>query len=78
MNSKLIFFTASYLENIKPQVIAHALGVDTGYPLAQTDACDGITNTKCPLAQYEFVQYGFDITLPIILPPVRGKSFFNY
>lgn len=49
---------------------AYVLGVALNYTLDQTNACDGIVNTQCPLAKGEFIDYFFQLQIPSVLPKV--------
>ncbi|XP_066139179.1 NPC intracellular cholesterol transporter 2 homolog a-like [Euwallacea fornicatus] len=66
-----VFFQAPrYLEHIKPKVHASCMGVEMDYPLNQDDACEGFTNTQCPIVPNELVNYQYKLTIPPIFPEV--------
>ncbi|KAJ8925070.1 hypothetical protein NQ315_001241 [Exocentrus adspersus] len=71
------FKSPRYLEKIKLQVIAKALGVTLDYPLFQDDACVGISNTYCPIVKHETVEYSYTMHLLDIFPEASVNLAFS-
>ncbi|XP_018569231.1 uncharacterized protein LOC108909389 [Anoplophora glabripennis] len=62
------FDTPVKLEHIKPKLIATVGDVELEVSLGQDDACEGIVNTKCPVAAGEHVDYEHEQVLSDIYP----------
>ncbi|XP_050305992.1 NPC intracellular cholesterol transporter 2 homolog a-like [Anthonomus grandis grandis] len=73
----LNFTAPRYLEKMKPQVLATYAGVTLNYGLNQDDACDGFTNTQCPIVKDELVNYKYLLTIPAIFPEVTVTLRFS-
>jgi Niemann-Pick C2 protein len=67
----LNFFLARYLEHFRPNALALAMGINISYPLQQDDGCVGVTNTPCPLANGEYIEYTYSMFILPIFPKVK-------
>uniref|UniRef100_V5I9K2 MD-2-related lipid-recognition domain-containing protein n=2 Tax=Anoplophora glabripennis TaxID=217634 RepID=V5I9K2_ANOGL len=73
-----VSFTApTYLEHIKPKIIATAIGVELEYPLGEDDACVGILNTNCPVSAGELVEYAHTMHILDIFPEAAVTLTFT-
>lgn len=59
------------MENFAPQALALVEGLQVSYPLGQDDGCKGVTNTPCPLAENEFIEYTYTMFILPIFPKVN-------
>ncbi|XP_063914566.1 uncharacterized protein LOC135131003 [Zophobas morio] len=75
MNLK--FIAPRYLENIAPAAVATVAGLNVSYPLQQPDACVGITNTPCPLAEGEYVEYTYSMFVLPLFPQIDLELEFS-
>ncbi|XP_063914683.1 NPC intracellular cholesterol transporter 2 homolog a-like [Zophobas morio] len=64
------FRSPRYMENFAPNAVALAMGIKVDYPLDQDDACDGVTNTPCPLAENEYIEYTYSMYILPIFPKI--------
>ena len=71
------FVLARYLENIAPAAVASVQGLNIPYPLGQPDACVGITNTPCPLAEGEYVEYTYSMFVLPLFPQIDLELEFS-
>ncbi|EFA04656.1 hypothetical protein TcasGA2_TC014068 [Tribolium castaneum] len=71
------FRAPRYLEHFAPQALAMVMGLNVTYPLGQDDGCDGVTNTPCPLAENEYVEYTYGMYLLPFFPEVTLSMEFS-
>ncbi|KAJ3634131.1 hypothetical protein MTP99_011038 [Tenebrio molitor] len=71
------FRAPRYLEHIAPRAQAVVMGLNLSYPLGQDDACDGVTNTPCPLAKGEYIEYSYGMLVLDIFPEVGLNLEFS-
>ncbi|KYB27613.1 NPC intracellular cholesterol transporter 2 homolog a [Tribolium castaneum] len=71
------FRSPRYLENFRPMALAIALGVNVTYPLGQDDGCVGVTNTPCPLAENEYIEYTYSMYILPIFPKISFTIEFS-
>lgn len=64
-------FLASYLENLKPQMLATAVGVKDLPYFVGDDACKNLINTSCPISEGEEVVYELKMNIPDKFPTVK-------
>lgn len=60
----IYFFVVADTENLKPVVLAKALGFEVNYPIPEQNACNSLINGKCPLKEGESVTY--TLRMPIL------------
>lgn len=53
------------------------MGIDVSYPLNQDDACDGITNTKCPVEKNQEIEYTYGMSILPIFPEITLTLEFS-
>lgn len=68
---------ARYLEHFAPNALAFVMGLNVTYPLGQDDGCVGVTNTPCPLAEGEYVEYTYGMFIFPIFPEVSLTMEFS-
>ncbi|XP_044266260.1 NPC intracellular cholesterol transporter 2 homolog a isoform X1 [Tribolium madens] len=73
----LKFKSPRKLVNIAPNALANVMGINVTYPLGQDNACDGITNTKCPIEKGQQVEYTYGMTILPIFPEVSLNLEFS-
>lgn len=52
------------------RVVAHALGIDTPYPLPEPEACNALLNGQCPLEEGETAVYNLQMDVLDIFPQI--------
>ncbi|KAK9498023.1 hypothetical protein O3M35_003909 [Rhynocoris fuscipes] len=62
---------------LKPQVKAKAMGIETDYPISRTDACLDIINGECPLDKGEEVTYRLQMPILSTFPKVSFQVEFS-
>ncbi|XP_066253650.1 NPC intracellular cholesterol transporter 2-like isoform X2 [Euwallacea similis] len=72
------FQAPRYIEHVKPKIHASCMGVELDYPLGQDDACEGFTDTQCPIVANENVNYQYKLTIPNIFPEVTVTLRFSF
>ncbi|XP_044266259.1 uncharacterized protein LOC123012423 [Tribolium madens] len=71
------FRAPRYLEHFAPNALASVMGVNVTYPLGQDDGCVGVTNTPCPLAENEYIEYTYGMLILPIFPEVSLTMEFS-
>lgn len=62
---------------MKPNLTAIAAGAVVPWPSNQKNACDGITNTACPIVKGEHVIYSYKMDILSLFPEVSKKNRCN-
>nr|USF20788.1 Niemann-Pick C2 protein [Lasioderma serricorne] len=71
ITADLTFYSPRYIDKLTAQVLATALGTEVNYGLDdQTDACEHLVNTRCPLEKDEYVHYRLEMFVQEIFPKV--------
>lgn len=65
------------MEHFRPKGHAKVMGIEMDYPLGQDDGCVGVTNTPCPIAEGEYVEYSYGMFVLPIFPAVSLNLEFS-
>ncbi|GJQ76788.1 hypothetical protein Trydic_g14999 [Trypoxylus dichotomus] len=71
------FIAQDYIEGLKPEVIAYALGAEVNYPLSETDGCNSLINIRCPIDAGELVRYNLQMPILSIYPTISLRMKFT-
>ncbi|KAK7789643.1 hypothetical protein R5R35_007709 [Gryllus longicercus] len=66
------------VSTLNTKVMATSLGVTIEYPLPDPNACNGLTNSECPLKDGEEVIYHLEMPILSIYPKVRVDLEFSF
>lgn len=62
------------MEIFEPKIIAHALGIDVDYPLAEPNGCNQLVDDECPLEEGQRVLYATSMEVLSFYPNVSVIS----
>ncbi|CAH1099988.1 unnamed protein product [Psylliodes chrysocephalus] len=71
------FISPFYTEQMKPNLTAIAAGAVVPWPSNQKNACDGITNTACPIVKGEHVIYSYKMDILSLFPEIYATLIFS-